>query len=221
MDRKTDKAAYRPALTHLNSGSLPNLKFTRGLHLTYSFHIAIIHRTALPLHHMRSLPLPLWLRTTKNRSTVCLFACYALFACSLAHSLPSSRESEWSNGYFCSVFRCAIASLYEVVSVRRSVRPSVRRSVGPSHFTFIAFLGYLEVEKFRYEYFMDINAPAQFITAPAQPPATGAVMYTALFIPRLVFFYCFFFLYFFLSFYGLFFSSFSFFKGLFRGGQRT
>ena len=30
-----------------------------------------------------------------------------------------------------SLFRCAIASLYEVVSVHPSVRPSVRPSVGP------------------------------------------------------------------------------------------
>ena len=50
------------------------------------------------------------------------------------------------------------------VSVNRSVRPFV----GPSYFTFFAFLGYLEEDKFSYEYFMDINAPAQFITAPAQ-----------------------------------------------------
>ena len=31
-------------------------------------------------------------------------------------------------------------------------------------------------------YFMDVSAPAQFITAPAQLPATGAVVYTALFL---------------------------------------
>ena len=34
------------------------------------------------------------------------------------------------------VFRCAVASLYEVVSVRSSVGPSVRRSVGPSRVIF-------------------------------------------------------------------------------------
>ena len=78
-------------------------------------------------------------------------------------------------------------------SLCRSVRPSVRRSVGPSHFTFFAFLSYLKVEKFRYEYFMDITAPAQIITAPAQlitapaqPPATGVVVYTALFLFKLI-----------------------------------
>ena len=57
-------------------------------------------------------------------------------------------------------------------------------------------VSYLKVEKFRYEYFMDVSAPAQIITAPAQiitaptqlitapaqPPATGAAMYTALFL---------------------------------------
>ena len=34
--------------------------------------------------------------------------------------------------FFFLVFRCAVASLYEVVSVRPSVRRSVRPSVGPS-----------------------------------------------------------------------------------------
>ena len=29
---------------------------------------------------------------------------------------------------------------------------------------------------------MDVSAPAQIVTAPAQPPATGAVVYTALFL---------------------------------------
>ena len=72
-------------------------------------------------------------------------------------------------------------------SVGRSVRPSVRRSVRRSHFAFFAFLSSLKVEKFRYEYFMVVSAPAliitapaQLITAPAQPPATGVVVYTAL-----------------------------------------
>ena len=31
-----------------------------------------------------------------------------------------------------TIFRCVLASLYEGLSVRRSVGPSVRRSVGPS-----------------------------------------------------------------------------------------
>ena len=61
--------------------------------------------------------------------------------------------------------------------------------LGPSiPLSFFAFLSYLKVEKFRYECFMEvyapaqiITAPAQLITAPAQPPATGVVLYTALF----------------------------------------
>ena len=40
---------------------------------------------------------------------------------------------------------------------------SVRRSVGLSHFAFLAFLGILRVGKFVFE-----NAPAQSMTAPAQ-----------------------------------------------------
>ena len=44
---------------------------------------------------------------------------------------------------------------------------SVGRSIGPA-LLFLAFLSDLKVEKFRYEYFMDINAPAQIIIAPAQ-----------------------------------------------------
>ena len=80
--------------------------------------------------------------------------------------------------------------------VGRSVGPSVRRSVGPSHFAFFAFLGILRVEKFVFEHApaqiitapaqiitapaQTITAPAQIITAPAQPSATGAVVYTAL-----------------------------------------
>ena len=68
------------------------------------------------------------------------------------------------------------------------------RSVHPSYLTFFAFLSCLKVENTRYEYFMDVNAPAQIIsaiaqiisapaqliiapaqldTAPAQPPTTG------------------------------------------------
>ena len=61
-----------------------------------------------------------------------------------------------------------------------SVCLSVGRSV-LSHFAFFAFLSCLKVEKFRYEYFIDVYAPAQIITAPAQPPATGVAVYTALF----------------------------------------
>ena len=56
---------------------------------------------------------------------------------------------------------------------------SVFRSVGPSHFAFFAFLGILRVEKFVFE-----HAPAQIITAPAQPSATGSVVYTALLYTR-------------------------------------
>ena len=54
---------------------------------------------------------------------------------------------------------------------------------------FFVFLSCLKVEKFRYKYFMDVNAPAQIltaptqlITAPAQPLATEVVVYTALVI---------------------------------------
>ena len=42
---------------------------------------------------------------------------------------------------------------------RHCVGLSVSRSVR-SHLAFLAFLSCLKVEKFRYEYFMDINAPA-------------------------------------------------------------
>ena len=47
--------------------------------------------------------------------------------------LKFEREKDvptWWNDWV--IFRCAVASLYEVVSVRPSVRPSVRRSVRPS-----------------------------------------------------------------------------------------
>ena len=58
----------------------------------------------------------------------------------------------------------------------QSVGRSVGRSVGLSHFAFLfAFLGILRVGKFVFE-----HAPAQVITAPAQPTATGVVVYTAL-----------------------------------------
>ena len=76
----------------------------------------------------------------------------------------------------------------------RSVGPSIGPSV-PLCF-FFAFLSSLKVEKFRFEYFMDADAiaqiiaapaqlntaPAQLNTAPPQPPATGVVVYTALLI---------------------------------------
>ena len=76
------------------------------------------------------------------------------------------------------------------LSVGESVDLSVCRSVlSVSHFGFSTFLSCLKVEKIRYEYFVDFNAPAQLITvpaqpitAPAQPPATGAAVYTALFL---------------------------------------
>ena len=57
--------------------------------------------------------------------------------------------------------------------VGRSIGWSVGRSVT---LFFIAFLGILRVGKFIFE-----HAPAQIITAPAQPPATGVVVYTPLF----------------------------------------
>ena len=77
---------------------------------------------------------------------------------------------------------------------------SLFRSVGPSPLAFFvcrsvtlsflfAFLSCLKVEKFKYNYSTDVNAPAQLITvptqlitAPAQPPATGIAVYTALLI---------------------------------------
>ena len=79
--------------------------------------------------------------------------------------------------------------------VSHRVGRSVGLSVGPSHFVsrfaFSAILSYLKVEKFRYECFMDVYAPAQTITAPAQlitartqPPATELIVYTALFSLR-------------------------------------
>ena len=71
-----------------------------------------------------------------------------------------------------------------MVSLRplTSVCRSVGLSVGPSHFAFFAFLGILRVGKFVFEYApaQIITAPAKIIIAPAQPPATGAGVYTAL-----------------------------------------
>ena len=68
--------------------------------------------------------------------------------------------------YFCRGQR----DLYVTVSVGPSISPSVRRSVRHT-----LYFCYLKVEKLGYEYFMDI-------TAPAQPFATGAAVYTALFL---------------------------------------
>ena len=80
-------------------------------------------------------------------------------------------------------------------SVVRSVGPSVRPSVGLSHFAFFAFLGILRVGIFVFEHApaqintapaQIITAPAQLITAPAQPPATEVVVYTALFLSTFI-----------------------------------
>ena len=72
--------------------------------------------------------------------------------------------------------------------ISHRVGRSVGLSVGPSHFALFAFLSRLKVEKFRYEYFMRVNFPAQIITAlaqlitaPAQPATTELVVNTALF----------------------------------------
>ena len=86
---------------------------------------------------------------------------------------------------FASLFHfsfCFCFSLWVTMSVCRLVGRLVGLSVPHC---FFAFLSYLRVEKFRYECF-----PAQLITAPSQPPATGAVVYTALFkwVPGLLFF---------------------------------
>ena len=83
-----------------------------------------------------------------------------------------------------------------------SVGRSVCRSI-LSRFAFFAFLSCLRVKKFRFDYFTDINAPAQITAAPAQiiaapaqiiiapaqliivpaqPPAAGVTVYTALFL---------------------------------------
>ena len=55
-------------------------------------------------------------------------------------------------------------------SVSWSVGLSVRRSVGPSHFAFLVFLGILRVGRFVFEHALAqiMTAPAQIITAPAQ-----------------------------------------------------
>ena len=59
-----------------------------------------------------------------------------------------------------------------------------------SLFAFLAFLSCLKVEKHRYEYIMDVNAPAQLITAhaqlitaPAQPPCIRPCLF--FFLPLL------------------------------------
>ena len=49
--------------------------------------------------------------------------------------------------------------------INHNISPSVWLSVGLSHF--------IPFEKFRCEYFMDVNASAQLYTAPTQPSTTG------------------------------------------------
>ena len=98
-------------------------------------------------------------------------------------SCPTGREL-----YLLPLFLVADTRLYNLPC--RSVRPSIRPSVRPSHFALFAFLGTLRVGKFISEHApaQTITAPAQIIIAPAhiitasaQQPATGAVVYTALF----------------------------------------
>ena len=59
-------------------------------------------------------------------------------------------------------------------------------SVGPVTLLFFAILSCLKVFKFKYEYFMDVNAPAQLITAPAQL-ITAPAQRSALFFNDLLF----------------------------------
>ena len=71
------------------------------------------------------------------------------------------------------------------MSVGRSVCRSVGPSVCPSVCHTLLFLHFwgIRVEKFVFEHApaQIIAAPAQIITAPTQLPATGVVVYTALF----------------------------------------
>ena len=84
------------------------------------------------------------------------------------------------------IFTLAISFLF--VAGTRPISHRVGRSVGlshfacPSHLAFFAFLGILRVEKFAFEHApaQIITASTHIITAPAQPPATGAVVYTSL-----------------------------------------
>ena len=65
----------------------------------------------------------------------------------------------------------------------RATRPTSLR-VGSHVCMFVTLFCIFELfegKKFRYEYFMGVETPAQIITAPAQPLATGVAVYTAMF----------------------------------------
>ena len=51
----------------------------------------------------------------------------AALICSLAHSLPSSRGSEWSNGYFCPVFSVLDHRAFFFLPIFHSPLPKIER----------------------------------------------------------------------------------------------
>ena len=79
-----------------------------------------------------------------------------------------------------SSFLVACTRLY--MSLCRSVRWLVRRSVGPSEITLLRFFGVLSWKEVRFE----LHPLPNYHTAPVHPHATDAVVYTDLFSSNLI-----------------------------------